>query len=99
MTFLLSSFASSVCCADTIAGLPKRNVAAKTTTVPCFRSDRMLLPSNIDHYRPCDRFGAARAQRLMLGHDLVETECCLAHEQRLIYRFGLNRVDASTRPK
>jgi hypothetical protein len=41
------------------------------------------------------QIGAARARRLMLGHDLVETECCLAHEQRLIYRFGLNQVDAS----
>ena len=33
----------------------------------------------------------------MLGHDLVEMECCLAHEQRLIYRFGLNRVRCLSR--
>ena len=93
MTFLLSSFAS-VCCADTIAGLPKSNVAA-TTTVPSFRSDRMMLSIGHRSLSPLRQIGAARARRLMLGHDLVETEFCLAREQRLIYRFRLNRVDAS----
>src|ERR1700738_3003934 len=95
MTFLLSSFASSVCCADTIAGLPKRNVAANTTTVPSFRSNRMMLSIKHRSLSPLRQIRSRASAAFNVGHDLVETECCLAHEQRLIYRFMLNLVDAS----
>src|ERR1700737_2573593 len=42
MTFLLSSFASSVCCAAKIETLPKSNAVAKPATNPALRNDRML---------------------------------------------------------